>query len=378
MASTVQQVPHRSGGMHQRERESPTSSFTHPSQQQNFPQQQQQQVEQKLRSPGNPPDDDFVSRHYSVIGLRTWGQNFYDEVLRNAARQSAGLDALPPAPSKFPELGVRPGHCVSESTPQSMKVQLSSPDAVPQTTVTKHLNGMLDELVVDVFEDPGAKTSRKLDYCVGESPREGEERFTIAAIPSPTRDSVGPVSQKPGVVEVERFPAPQSDHSLSGQREVVLEVDVMSPILRQIHEIEQRGDGTVRNEKAEVIDIEIQESTDVEPAAARDNRKKHGRVPSLIHYFASQQEQRQGDSKKAEIAGAKHVTNGKPPLLPMHHSHYHKRNMLGFLHDVDLNGMAENLVAWAARATQGRRKMLAVIALSYLVLLHVFLISGRL
>jgi hypothetical protein len=82
----------------------------------------------------------------------------------------------------------------------------------------------------------------------------------------------------------------------------------------------------------------------------------------------------------------------KPPLLPTHSTHssnsthsthwtrqpFSLSQSLEFLEVLGLRETFDHVVSMAARATQGRRKVLAMIALSYLVLLHVFLISGRL
>jgi len=75
-------------------------------------------------------------------------------------------------------------------------------------------------------------------------------------------------------------------------------------------------------------------------------------------------------------------TRSKPPLLPTHQGSSSSSSFIGqsveFLEVLGLRETFDHVLSMASRATQGRRKMLAMIALSYLVLLHVFLISGRL
>ena len=71
----------------------------------------------------------------------------------------------------------------------------------------------------------------------------------------------------------------------------------------------------------------------------------------------------------------------KPPLLPTHQgssSSSFIAQSVEFLEVLGLRETFDHVLSMASRATQGRRKVLAMIALSYLVLLHVFLISGRL
>ena len=84
----------------------------------------------------------------------------------------------------------------------------------PQTSVTKQLHGMLEEMMEEVFvegEMAKGKVAKALDMDM-----DGE--FTIPAMPSPTR-------KEKNETETEKV-------------KVVLELGAMSPLLREMREIE--------------------------------------------------------------------------------------------------------------------------------------------
>ena len=265
---------------------------------------------------------------------------------------------------------------------------------------------MLDDMVRDMFveERGGGEVVKALDMgkvegSGGIGEEEEAREFTIAALPSPTRElGVG----------------------LGGK--VVLELDAMSPLLREMQKIERVGsaEGDARDIEAGAVEIGPQATQ-----GAREGSEAK-RVPSLIQYFQDQaaledakeraavppsvgtasdvatdsptvgeaikMAVRTVTSKVAEkvaetvavgnTKGNHHGNNkgswgkSKPPLLPVHQGQ--QSASLELLEVLGLRETFDHVVSMVAKATQGRRKMLAVIALSYLVLLHVFLISGRL
>ena len=344
-----------------------------------------------------------------------------------------------------------------ESTPRAVRTGVVSPGP-PQTSVTKRLSGMMDEMMREVFVGEavdavsvvrdgggaGGFVVKALDLSgsVGESlgvlggdeevaggreSAEVEGCFTIPALPSPTRErhvvhTVHGAYHGAYHGEYHGDQIAQTAQIAVGEcqnsKEVVLELDVMSPLLKEIREIEKvsKGAGYEREEENEAIDLEALEieQQGVSGVPGRGGEGEATRVPSLIQYFQAKDtvvgrgvdkgtDGRDGGTTgdvgeteasttsvaravdktakavKAVRTQAKRVMglSKKPPLLPTHLGS-RTRGDFSFAFPEGFGEAYDRMVMLATRATQGRRKILAVIALSYLVLLHVFLISGKL
>jgi len=289
----------------------------------------------------------------ALSSIRSYG--IYDEVIRQEQKMmtSAGVSTLS-TPT--------PLHPVDGGT--TVKQQ-----GGPQTSVTKQLHGMLEEMMEEVFVEGKGKGKGEGKMEVAKAlDMDGE--FTIPAMPSPTR-------KEKNETETEK---------------VVLELEAMSPLLREMREIEGvKCDVDVEAGAAGAVEIGPQE---VKKEGDEEGAK---RVPSLVRYFQDLKDATgRGGGGSGVGAGVTATavntvntvkaqvkkTRSKPPLLPTHQGSSSSSSFIGqsveFLEVLGLRETFDHVLSMASRATQGRRKMLAMIALSYLVLLHVFLISGRL
>lgn len=329
-----------------------------------------------------------------ISSIRSYG--IYDELMRQyAARQQSEENEQNEQNEENAQQSVP-----SSVTPRASSVRTASPGP-PQTSVTKSVHVMMEDMMREVFvgesgagEGTEEKVVKALDLSSGSSLEEEEREgsFTIAALPSPTRDQ-------------------HAVRDVGGRRfdgKVVLELDVMSPLLKEMREIERvsmgveevaAGDSGV----AVGVDVDVEcgtEEVGPQEVAGRDRADLatiHGtsrqvkRVPSLVQYFQEQAAVAR-DATTSSVAKAvvdvvkkqaKRVAGSKkPPLLPSHNGPAAQASEVPsfekFLEVFGLRQAFDHGLMWVSRATQGRRKMMAVVALSYLVLLHVFLISGRL
>ena len=309
-----------------------------------------------------------------ISSIHSYG--IYDELMRQDAAREQGEQSEQGEQQSVP------------ATPSAPSFSTASPGP-PQTSVTKHVHVMMDDMMREVFVgESGAgegNVVKALDLSLGcaSDEDEGEGSFRIAALPSPTRDQ-------------------HASRDVGGRRfdgKVVLELDVMSPLLHEMQEIERasRGvenlDGSMDVEcgAEEVGPQEVAGRGDVDHAAVQGPSREVKRVPSLIQYFQEQARGARGATTSSVAKAvadvvknqAKRVAGSKkPPLLPMHQGSSGQASEFPSLEKfLEVFGLREafgQALTWVSRATQGRRKMMAVIALSYLVLLHVFLISSRL
>ena len=292
----------------------------------------------------------------ALSSIRSYG--IYDEVIRQEQKMMTSAGVSTPTPLHPMDGGKTTG----------------KQQGGPQTSVTKQLHGMLEEMMEEVFVEGEGKEK-------GEGKGEGEGKvakaldmdmdgeFTIPAMPSPTR-------KEKNETETEKVKV-----------KVVLELGAMSPLLREMREIEGvKCDVDVEAGVAGAVEIGPQE---VKKEGGEEGAK---RVPSLVRYF---QDLKDVTGRGGGGGGGGGVTatavntvkaqvkkmRSKPPLLPTHQgssSSSFIAQSVEFLEVLGLRETFDHVLSMASRATQGRRKVLAMIALSYLVLLHVFLISGRL
>lgn len=309
-----------------------------------------------------------------LSSIRSYG--IYDELMRQyAAREEGGQGGQQSVPS----------------VPATPGVATASPGP-PQTSVTKRVHVMMDDMMREVFVGgPGGddgNVAKALDLSLGGAldgdgdEDQAEGSFRIPALPSPTRDQ-------------------RASRDVGGSRfdgKVVLELDVMSPLLHEMREIERVSRGAEKSDVGGDVDVECG-AEEVRPqqvagggsvgrGAVKGDARHVKRVPSLVQFFQEQASGAPSSSVAKAVVDvvknqAKRVTGSKkPPLLPLHQGLAGQSSeAMSFEKFLEVFGMRETFEhawTWVSRATQGRRKMMAVIALSYLVLLHVFLISGRL
>ena len=356
----------------------------------------------------NPKDASPAVVSSQIPSILSYG--VYDELMRQyAARQQEQQSAPGSVPPSVHTRAHR-GHPEGEAgeageagTPRVSSVSsvATASPGPPQTSVIKHVHVMVDDMMREVFVgEPGAgeeKVAKALDLSsvcsLGEEAEEDPDgAFTILALPSPTREqhTIG--------------------DTMGGRRldgKVVLDLEAMSPLLKEMREIERvskvveevAGGGMGMDVDVECGTVEVgpQEVAGGDPAdhATTQGPSHHvKRVPSLIKYFQDHARGARGARRAATSSVAKAVVDvvkkqanrvagaKKPPLLPLQHGSSAQASenpsFEKFLEAFGLRGAFDHALSSVSRATQGRRKMLAVIALSYLVLLHVFLISGRL
>lgn len=314
-------------------------------------------------------EEEPLNRHYSIIGLRTWGQNYYETVVKNTIAGSSKMnERTTPSPQKKPidlrlsipedrnsvrdvidDIGADPADVCT--TPLGAEIEKTDGQSLP-STVSKHLNGMFDDIMKEVF--------REDTHDTGDISRE-EEGFRIAACPSPTRD-------------VESFRQPMIE---AGRKEdVVLNMQDMSPLLDRMREIDRARNGNialpVSAQPSDVVDeaVDLEMQQDAAPA-----RKQ---VPSLVHFYDSYNGQK------------KQRAPGKPPLPTTHGavtSFARLSTILGpqyskkveqMMHKNVLPLVQKNVLPLMHRITHGKRMIFAMIALAYLVAIHVYIITSKL
>jgi hypothetical protein len=323
-----------------------------------------------------------------LSSIRSYG--IYDELMRQYAAREEGAQG---AQGGQGGQGGQQSVPSVPATPRASGVATASPGP-PQTSVTKRVHVMMDDMMREVFVGgPGGddgNVAKALDLSLGgalDGYGDGDEdqaegSFRIPALPSPTRDQ-------------------RASRDVGGSRfdgKVVLELDVMSPLLHEMREIERVSRGAEKSDVGGDVDVEcgaeevrpqqVAGGDNVGRGAVKGDARHVKRVPSLVQFFQEQASGAASSSVAKAVVDvvknqAKRVAGSKkPPLLPLHQGLAGQSSeAMSFEKFLEVFGMRETFDhawTWVSRATQGRRKMMAVIALSYLVLLHVFLISGRL
>jgi hypothetical protein len=296
---------------------------------------------------------DQQRRLYSGVGLRTWGQNYYQIISTNGSLQrsygSGGAANL--------TKGVVEQEETTPVVQQSVKGDAAQGrmDAEGVNSVSKHLNGMFDDIMKEMFSDRGQ---------VEAAPEESEEEdFRIVACPSPTRQLAGWTtkdSPKRAVDMEMGGNCALDDDGKQEAHEVVLRMDDMSPLLQRMREIDR--------DRKDIASL---------------NSSKSNYVSSMVTYFD------QGglrDSQSTDVGPLlpTHVSHGKtkPPLYEQAHD-----SLSSFLRVVKRHAIGRKVVnvvsdtvlpkIWGA--TRGpKRLMITIFALAYLVAIHVLLIASRL
>lgn len=340
--------------------------------------QQQQQQRRVVGTQGSRIDSSSLHQnenpmnYYSVIGLRTWGQNYYDTVVKNSlasvsqTHSETIVQATPSPQKKSIELRVSIPQEVSSI---GQKNEVMSPDDACKTpghagtmseegqplpsTVSKHLNGMFDDIMKQVFHEDG--------HAQGEGSQE-DEGFRIAACPSPTREAR---SFRQPIMEERR------------RDEVVLNMEDMSPLLERMREIDRARNGNIALPLStqgptvadEAVDLEIQQSV--------TSTRKH--VPSLVHFFDAHASQSSRDEKRQEMAAKSTQVHGKPPLPSHSFVKSLEEYLVGSGYSKKLEHiMQKHVLPVMHRTTHGKRMIFAMIALAYLVAIHVYIITSKL
>ena len=318
--------------------------------------------------------DENPMNYYSVIGLRTWGQNYYDTVVKNSLASVSNthsetvVQATPSPQKKSIELRVSIPQEVSSI---EQKNEVMSPDDACKTpghagtmseegqplpsTVSKHLNGMFDDIMKQVFLEDG--------HGQGEAPQE-DEGFRIAACPSPTR-------------EARSFRQPITEER---QRdEVVLNMEDMSPLLERMREIDRARNGNIALPLSTQAPTVADEAVDLEIQQTVTSTRKH--VPSLVHFFDAHASQASTDEKREQEMAAKRApVHGRPPL-PSPHSFVKslEEYLVASRYSKKLEHiMLKHVLPVMHRTTHGKRMIFAMIALAYLVAIHVYIITSKL
>lgn len=315
-------------------------------------------------------EEESLNTHYSIIGLRTWGQNYYETVVKNTLASSSKTETTvraTPSPQKKPvdlrlsipydvysdrevhdSTGTDPADLCT--TPPGAGIQNTDGQSLP-STVSKHLNGMFDEIMKEVFrEDTHDGTSHE------------EEVFRIAACPSPTR---GAQSSSQPKIEDRR------------KENVVLNMQDMSPLLNRMREIDRARNGNIAlplsskpsSVTDEAVDLEMQQDV----TSARKN------VPSLVNFYDSYD----GQNKRPQKAPGR----GKPPLPAPQGVVKYLESLVGpqyskkveqMMHVNVLPLVQKNVLPLMHRITHGKRMVFAMIAMAYIVAIHVYIITSKL
>lgn len=321
--------------------------------------------------------------HYSVIGLRTWGQNYYDVVVKNSQAAAARLQVDPattatPSPQKKPEQLRVAIPCSDQDArdPQDSMQMVSVSDQVYKTpvthtsketevselpsTVSKHLHGMFDDIMKEVF----LNEEKEGDVNRAQETMNDADGFRIAACPSPTR----------GVLSFRQPPVEGQD---SSRNDIVLNMEDMSPLLERMREIDRARNKNIALPSSshpsptldeETIDLEIQQGT------RHGSELTSNHVPSLVNFFDSRSSRTKNNLKIKE-GGHLLPTSAKPPLPS-------PRGALEYLGRFKIDSRyakkMDQLLAMMHRTTRGRRVIFTMIALAYLVAIHVYLITSKL
>ena len=300
---------------------------------------------------------DQQRRLYSGVGLRTWGQNYYQIISTNGSLQrSYGGGGAANLTKEVVE---------QEETTTPLVVQRSVKgdagqgrmDAEGVNSVSKHLNGMFDDIMKEMVSEQGQ---------IEAAPEESEEEdFRIVACPSPTRQLARWTTKDIPIrtVDVEEGGNCALDDDDDGKQEaheVVLRMDDMSPLLQRMREIDR--------DRKDIASL---------------NSSKSNYVSSMVTYF---DQGSLGDSQGTDVGPLlpTHVSHGKtkPPLYEQAHD-----SLSSFLRVVKRHAIGRKLVnvvsdtvlpkVWGA--TRGpKRLMITIFALAYLVAIHVLLIASRL
>lgn len=300
---------------------------------------------------------DQQRRLYSGVGLRTWGQNYYQVISSNGSLQRSygggGVANLAKGVVEQEET----------TTPARAVVQQSVNGAASQgrmdgegvNSVSKHLNGMFDDIMKEMFSDQGQ---------IHAAPEESEDDdFRIVACPSPTRELAGWTTKdiQKHVDDVELGVSCTLDVDGKKQAdEVVLRMDDMSPLLQRMREIDR--------ERKDVASL---------------NSSKSNYVSSMVTYF---DQGSCGDSQSTDVGPLlpMHVSHGKtkPPLYEQAHDGFAsllrvvKRHAIG---RYMMNVVSDTVLPKIWGVTRGPKKlMITIFALAYLVGIHVLLIASRL